>query len=66
MILRRLNKIVQTDDPERIRQYKLLGFTESMQEPEPSGQGREPEPEHPTDPKKEPKRARAAKTDEEL
>ena len=66
MTLRRLNKIIQTDDPERIRQYKLLGFTESTQEPEPSGQGREPEPEYSTDPKKEPKRTRASKTDEDL
>lgn len=66
MTLRRLNKIVQTNDPERIRQYKLLGFVESVQEPQPTGQGREPEPQQPTDTPKESKRGRAAKIDEDL
>lgn len=64
MTLRRLNKIVQTDDPEQIQQYKLLGFTESSEEPEPTGRGREPEPKKLEETPKESKRGRKTKADE--
>ena len=61
MIWRRLNKIIETNDPEKIKEYKLLGFTETVEEPEPTGRGREPEPEKPTTPEKEVKRGRPSK-----
>lgn len=49
MKLSRLNKVIEENDPDRIREYKLLGFVEEGEEPKTSGSGREPLPEKPTE-----------------